>query len=308
MKYLVTGAGQIGTQIVRHLADAGHRVVVLRRSHQEVEGAEVLVGDVSDRDLLARAMRDAAAVFHCVHTSYDADAWRKVLPERERAVMDLAAEANIPVVFPESVYGFGSGAQDLAEGDALAPRSPMGQVRAELLAARREHEATTLSVVASDLWGPTAAPSTSVAHLAVMVPRPRGKAGYALGKPRVQHTVTYIPDLAASMMVAAENAAELAPDGDAILHAPSITECSLEELNRVVSEEAGVRRRAIRAVPVGVVRAVAWTHPMLRELVNQSYLWTRPVLMRPGTLSRRYGLEPTPLRSAVREILSSTAP
>ncbi|RUQ21692.1 NAD-dependent epimerase/dehydratase family protein [Kocuria sp. HSID16901] len=308
MKYLVTGAGQIGTQMVRNLVEAGHQAVVLRRSQKSVEGAEVLVGDVSDRRLLARAMRDVAAVFHCVHAAYDADAWRKMLPDQERAVMDLAADANIPVVFPESVYGFGAGAEDLTEGDALAPRSPMGQVRAELLAARREHDATTLSIVASDLWGPTAEPSTSVAHLAVMVPRPRGRAGYAMGNPRLQHTLTYIPDLATSMIAAAENAAELAPKGDLIAHAPSITECSLEELNRVVSEEAGVRRRTIRPVPAGLLRVMSWMHPMLRELSNQSYLWTRPVLMRPGILSDRYGLEATPLRSAVRHILSVTTP
>jgi len=93
------------------------------------------------------------------------------LPDREQAVMDVTAEYGVPVVFPESAYAFGTAAQDLDDGPddgpdggtaeravtgEVEPASPLGEIRARLLAARAAHPARTLSVVAADLIGPTA--------------------------------------------------------------------------------------------------------------------------------------------------------
>ncbi|WP_160165417.1 NAD(P)H-binding protein [Acidipropionibacterium acidipropionici] len=108
MKYLITGAGQIGSAIAQQLIDAGHDVAIIRRSEKPVPGtpsARVIAGDAGDTALLERELDGVDAVFHCIHAAYDADAWRKVLPGRELAVMDAAAARDVPVVFPESVYG-----------------------------------------------------------------------------------------------------------------------------------------------------------------------------------------------------------
>ncbi|MGO2883140.1 MAG: hypothetical protein ACTIC4_11035, partial [Corynebacterium variabile] len=88
--------------------------------------ADLVRGNAGDRDLLRRVVaggpggdpvaEPVAAVFHCIHTSYDARAWAADLPAREQAVMDVAAEYGVPVVFPESVYAFGTAAQDLDDG------------------------------------------------------------------------------------------------------------------------------------------------------------------------------------------------
>src|SRR5699024_1937441 len=168
MHFLITGAGQIGTQLVRDLTDAGHTATVLRRSSTPVPAARTHSGDAADPALLRAAADGATAIFHCIHSSYDHRAWLRDLPHRETAVMDAAAARGIPVVFPESVYAFGEGARSLAETSAPAPASPLGQVRARLLAARAAHPARTLSVVAADLIGPTAEAQSSVFQLLVM--------------------------------------------------------------------------------------------------------------------------------------------
>ncbi|WP_178945207.1 NAD-dependent epimerase/dehydratase family protein [Kocuria sp. TGY1127_2] len=293
MKFLVTGAGQIGSQLVSDLVAGGHDVVVLRRRDSPVEGADVLSGDVLDGRLLRKAMAGVAAVFHCVHTAYDAKKWKEFLPSRERAVMDAAADAGIPVVFPESVYGFGDQSVDLPEGAKLSPRSPLGEVRALLLTAREQHRARTVSVVASDLWGPTALPATSVAHLAVLVPRPQGKRGYALGNPSLPHTLTYIPDLTSAMIYSAMHAGALAPAGDRILHTPSPETGSLEDLNELVSLRSGVRYKRLLPVPNVLLRTAGLVSPMMAELKNQAYLWNRPAILRSGVLAEEHGLKAT---------------
>jgi len=72
MKVLVTGgSGYIGSVTTRHLLDAGHVVTIfdnLERGHREAvsPGAQLVQGDLRDRDAIMKAMRDARpdAVIH----------------------------------------------------------------------------------------------------------------------------------------------------------------------------------------------------------------------------------------------------
>ena len=75
MRILVTGgAGFIGSHTADRMAELGHRVTVLDallppvhrdgRAAYLTPGAELVVGDVRDRDLMTRLLRDTDAVYH----------------------------------------------------------------------------------------------------------------------------------------------------------------------------------------------------------------------------------------------------
>lgn len=313
MRYLVTGAGQIGAQLARDLVAAGHRVTVIRRGAGVPDGADLVRGDAGDRDLLRRVIagdvagepvtEPVAAVFHCIHTSYDSRAWATDLPGREQAVMDAAAECGVPVVFPESVYAFGVAARDLDEHTAeravtgaVEPASPLGEVRARLLAARAAHPARTLSVVAADLVGPTADPASSVFQLLVFGPAAAGKRVWVLGDPDVPRSVTWIPDLTSAMVVSAEHAEELAPEGSAVLLAPTALTMTQRKMAEAVAPDGHAR---VSHIPWWVLRAAGVFSPMMRELWWQRYLWDAPAVVRPGLLEERHGLRPTPQKDVL---------
>src|SRR5699024_8226257 len=93
-------------------------------------------GDVLDPEALSGAVDGVDAVHACFHAPYNARIWARDLPPRERAVLDAAAAREIPVIFPESLYGFAGEATDLVEGAALSPQDAKGQVRAQLLGQR----------------------------------------------------------------------------------------------------------------------------------------------------------------------------
>jgi nucleoside-diphosphate-sugar epimerase len=301
MKYLVTGAGQIGRQLVADLRAEGHDVVVLRRGEGEVPGARTVSGDAADRDLLRTAAAGASAVFHCVHTSYDAEAWERELPGREQAVMDVAAELGIPVVFPEGVYAFGKGARDLSEGAPWEPVSPLGEVRRRLLTARESHPARTLSVVAADFLGPTANPQTAAYKLMVLGPASRGRTAWVMGDPDAPRSFTYIPDFTAAMIAAARGCEALAPAGSAVLMAPSGGPLSQRQMATDAARVSGSRRARVRSIPRWVFTVSGLFSPMMRELGRQSYLWRHPSVLRAGRLTREYGMTPTPWDVVVRE-------
>lgn len=118
-RYFVTGAtGFLGGELVKQLVGRGHHIVALARSPEKATllqalGVELVPGDITDRDTMVTAMRDADGVFHVA-------AWYKIgvrnsreLAERTnvqgtRNVLDVARDLAIPrIVYTSTVGVFG---------------------------------------------------------------------------------------------------------------------------------------------------------------------------------------------------------
>ncbi|QGU01156.1 NAD dependent epimerase/dehydratase family protein [Corynebacterium kalinowskii] len=289
MKYLVTGAGQIGSQLVHDLTSQGHAVNCLRKSGKPVSGATVFSGDVADRQLLAQAVADCAAIFHCTHAPYDSRAWRELLPPAETAVMGTAVELGIPVVFPESMYAFAGCSGPVMEGATPNPIEGKGQVRAELLAARAAHEAQTVSVIAADLVGPTATSAGSVITSTVLAPAKKGLPVIVLADPDVQHSATFIPDLSATMIFAAQHADEL----PTAINAPSVTH-TLREWAYATG-----KKPPVWGVPNWPIQFLGRINRMCFELAEIAPMWHSEFVLGSSSIP----IEPSPWSEVVARSL-----
>lgn len=64
-KVLVTGGcGFVGKHLCRRLSDAGRQVTALDVKPQEIEGVEVVKGDICDAALVGKLLQDTRAVYH----------------------------------------------------------------------------------------------------------------------------------------------------------------------------------------------------------------------------------------------------
>lgn len=280
MNYLVVGYGQIGQELVRQLTERGDRVTVVKRSGMaQRRGVEVIQGDV--QEVLPQLRSDRFdGVFNCMHAPYSAHAWRDVLIPREKQLLEWAGD--VPVVFPESVYAWGAGAQELKEGDPVAPASPLGEVRAQLLHNREAYGGRTVSVVAADLIGPTASLAGAVFHQLVFDRVMKGSRPLGMGDVRAPRSITYIPDLVRGMVHAVENAHDL----PSVVHVPALAPVSQIELAhafaRVVfkPEPSGVFQ-----IPWAVIKVTGLFSQTFRELHNQRYLWDSTQVLHTGVLA-----------------------
>ncbi|WP_210650392.1 NAD-dependent epimerase/dehydratase family protein [Nocardioides sp. SYSU D00065] len=299
--HVVTGAGPVGSTIALQLAAAGERVRLLTRSgsgpdHPLVERRRV---DVSRREHLDDAFAGATAVHHCIHGSaYDAKVWRAELPCAERAVLDAAGRAGAVVVFPESLYSYGPVAGTITEATPrTATRGKLG-VRTELLAQRAASDTPTVSVAASDFYGPL----VRTAHAGErMVPAVlAGRTMRVLGSADQPHSFTYVPDLAAAMVVAARRE-DL---WGSFLHAPTAPALTQRHLVELVAEAGGVPVPKVSSIPVGVLRAVGTVSRPVREMAETGYMFDRPFVMDSSVSEQRLGLSPTPLVDGLAETVA----
>ncbi|WP_224275252.1 NAD-dependent epimerase/dehydratase family protein [Nocardioides lacusdianchii] len=290
--HVVTGAGPVGSTVALQLAEAGLPVRLLTRSgsgpvHPLVERRRV---DVSKPAALDAAFEGAVAVHHCIHGSaYDAKVWRAELPAAERAVLDAAGCVGAVVVFPESLYSYGRVDGVMTEATPRAATTGKLGVRTELLAQREASATPTVSVAASDFYGPVVRTSHAGERLVPTVLA--GRTMRVIGSLDQPHSFTYVPDLAAAMIRAATTP-EL---WNSFLHAPTAAPVTQRQLITRVAEAGGVRVPKMSAVPVPVLGAVGLVSRDMRELAETGYMFARPFVVDSTASEERLGLSPTSL-------------
>ncbi len=298
--YVVTGAGPVGWTIAEQLARRGNTVRILTRSGSGPDhpGVERLRVDASDAAALPGALAGAEAVFHCIHGSaYTAAAWRQELPAAEATVLEAAGRQGAVVVFPESLYSYSRPDAVMAEDSERAADSGKRGVRTDLLTARAASATATVSVVASDFFGPR----VRTAHVGErMIPALlRGKSIQLIGSPDVPHSFTYVPDLAAAMIAAAD----LPRTPDRVLHAPTLPPLTQRALVEALAASAGVRVPTLRGTPGWLIRGVAAVVPSMREFAEMTYQFDRPFVMDSSASEQLLGLAPTALAVALADTL-----
>jgi nucleoside-diphosphate-sugar epimerase len=168
-------------------------------------------------------------------------------------------------------------------------------VRTELLRAREASATPTVSVAASDFFGP----QVRTAHAGErMIPTIlAGKTMRVIGDLDQPHSWTYVPDLAAAMITAALdrklwNRFLFAPTG------PALTQ---RELIATFAAAAGVPVPKSAAIPVWALKAVGVVHGDTRELAETAYQFARPFVMDSTQSERLLGLAPTPMAQAAEQ-------
>ena len=290
--HVVTGAGPVGSTVALQLAGAGHQVRLLTRSgsgpvHPLIDRRRV---DVSRPESLAEAFDGAVAVHHCIHGSaYDAKVWRAELPQAEAAVLAAAGRVGAVVVFPESLYSYGRVDGPMTEATPRDATTGKHGVRTELLAQRDASSTPTVSVAASDFYGPLVRTSHAGERLVPTVLA--GKTMRVIGSLDQPHSYTYVPDLAAAMITAAARP-EL---WNSFLHAPTDAPVTQRRLVELVAEAGCVPVPRVAAVPVPVLRGMGLVLGEMRELAETAYMFAQPFVVSSSASEARLGLSPTPL-------------
>ncbi|QOR72260.1 NAD-dependent epimerase/dehydratase family protein [Ruania alkalisoli] len=296
--HIVTGAGPVGSTLALQLAEAGERVRVLTRSgsgpeHPLVERRRV---DASDRSALREACEGAVSIYHCIHGSrYEAATWRAELPAAEQVVLDVAGEVGAVVVFPESLYSYGVVEAPMTEsGYGRASGGKLG-VRSDLLAARGAHTTPTVSVAASDFYGPRVRTAHAGERLVPAVLA--GKRLWLVGSLDQPHSFTYVPDLARAMITVAGRE-EL---WNTFLLAPTAPPVTQRELVTQVARTGGIAVPRMGAIPVGLMRALGIVSSAMRELAETGYMFDRPFVVDSSRSEALLDQEPTPLAEGLKE-------
>ena len=294
-RHVVLGKGPVGSTLAEQLVADGHDVRVLSRSGgTSTDRVEHVALDAADAAALTRASAGAAALYNCANPAYHR--WVQDWPPVAEALLTAAERSGAVLVVMGNLYGYGPVDRPMTEDLPLAATGTKGRVRVAMWEqALARHRTGALRVVearASDFVGPRV---TDGGHLgARVVPRVlAGRSVQVIGSPDQPHSWTAMGDVARTLAV-------LATDERAwgrAWHVPSAPPVTQREAVEGLCRAAGVPPVKVSAVPHLAIRAAGLVMPMMRELEEVRYQFTRPFVLDSSDATRTFGLEPTPLET-----------
>jgi nucleoside-diphosphate-sugar epimerase len=296
--HVVVGAGPVGLATATELAAQGHEVLLVSRSGtgSAVPGARRMAADAADADRLTELAIGAVALYNCINPpSYDV--WPTYWPPVAAAFLDAAERTGAVLVTAAPLYAYGAVDGPMTEDLPDAATGHKARLRAEMWAeARRRHEAGRIRAVevrGSDYMGPM----SGNAHIPVVAPRAlRGKGVRVFGRPDQPHSFTDVRDMGRALAAVAQ-----APrTWGRVWHAPTNAPRTQAEALADVCRAAGREPVAVKGFPRWVLGVGGAVVPVLRELRETEYQFTRPYILDSSAITRELGLEPTPWAEVCR--------
>jgi nucleoside-diphosphate-sugar epimerase len=304
MSHLVIGAGVIGGQAAKLLAERGEQVSVVSRSGSGPADVTRLAADARDAETMTRLASGAAVIYNCVNPPYHR--WPADWPPIAASVLSAAERSGAVLVTLSNLYGYGprAGGYDqshpLTEETPLAATGPKGQVRARVwqdaLAAHRAGRVRATEVRAADFVGPGA--ESALGERTVRRIR-QGKGVSVLGRANRLHTWSFTEDVAGMLVVAGT-------DPDAWGHAWHVPSNEPRTQRQVISDlgvAAGTGQVRVATVPSAVLAGMGLVWPLMRELRETEYQFRDDFVMDSSAAQATFGLKPT----AWEEIVAVTA-
>jgi nucleoside-diphosphate-sugar epimerase len=293
--HVIVGAGPVGTATARLLAERGHRVRLVSRTgrgpgHPTIERVAL---DAVDADRLTELAEGAAALYNCANPAYHR--WPLDWPPLAAALLATAERTGAVLATVSNLYGYGPVDGPMTEATPLAATGVKGRVRnrmwADALAAHHAGRIRATEVRASDYLGPGASSLATMVLSRVLA----GQRAFVPGDPDVPHTFTYVPDVARTLVrVAADERAWGRP-----WHVPSPPAVTLRELVERAAATADVPAPKLSRLPYPVLWLGGLANPFVREMREIAYQFDRPYLMDSTAAQRTFGIEPTPLDTAL---------
>lgn len=291
--HLVVGAGPVGRHVAALLADRGDRVTVVTRSGRDtgLEGVGHVALDASDPEALTRVAEGAVTLYNCANPG-DYTQWERTWPPLAAALLTAAERSGAVYAITGNLYPYGPVDGPMHEDLPDAAIDHKGVLRARMwrdaLAAQRAGRLRTVEVRGSDYVGPGIGENGHVTR--VLPTALRGKAVAMVGRTDLPHTFTDVLDVARTLVAAAED-----PTAHGrTWNVPSNPALTQEQALTDVLAAAGRPPVRVRRMPAGMFRALGAVSPMMREIADMTYQWTRPYVLDDRAAREHFGIDPTP--------------
>lgn len=297
--HVVFGAGPVGREIARQLAESGASVILASRSGEGpgITGVHRVAIDAADATAVRALCGGAQVIYNALNPPYHR--WSSDWPPMAAALLSAAEVTGAVLVTISNLYAYGPVSAPLTEDQTLAATGSKGRVRAQMyeeaLEAHRAGRARIVEVRASDYIG-----SGTDSHMGdrVISRLLAGKPIRVIGATDQPHTWTYVPDVAALAIAAG---ADETAWGRA-WHVPSNPPRTQEQAIGDLAAAAGLPTPKVSAYPDWLLSVIGVFSPTIREVRETTYQFSESFVMDSTAAQHHFGVGPTDWG----EVLSAT--
>ena len=298
--HVIFGTGPLGKWTARELVKMGKRVRMINRSGKANDlppEVELVQSDAYDTQKNIELTRGATTIYQCAQPAYHE--WAEKFPPLQQAILDAAIANNARFVAAENIYMYGD-----TRGAVMNERTPYnahtkkGRVRAmmseQIFDAVRHGTVRAAVVRGSDFFGPE---DPIYAEL-FFQPALNGKRVQMLGRLDVPHTWTYAPDFGKALALVGTRQEAMGQ----VWHVPSDNAITQQQLLDLISAQVNKPVQVMRANKFMLIALGIFVRNV-REIVEMYYEFEQPFVMDSSKFTKTFGMQPTPIRDAVRATL-----
>jgi len=296
-KYLVVGAGTIGSLVAQRLVRDGDEVTIVSRSGRGpgAPGISAVAADATSADAMKGLAEGTGAIFNCANPAYHR--WTTDWPPIADSLLAAAATSGAVLTTLSNLYAYGQPEGPMSPETPLRAHYAKALVRAKMwndaLAAHEAGRIRATEVRASDFIGPNA---QGVFGLRVIPRLLAGKSCQVVGRLDQPHSWTYVDDVAGALVTCAKSSEAW---GRA-WHAPTNPPRTQRQVIDDLADCAGVAHVKSSAVPLAALRLLGLFNPLIRELPKTLYQFTGPFVIDDSSTREELGLTPTPWPDVLR--------
>ncbi len=303
MQTILGAGGPVGIAVAEALSPFTTEIRLVSRSPERVNpGDELHAADLLDSDQVQQALLGSQIAYLTVGLPYRWKIWKAQWPIIMHNVVKACIDQKIKLVFFDNVYMYApSEIPHMTEGARLGPVSKKGKVRLQvlqiLMKAIEKGEVEALVARAADFYGP--GKSNSVLIETVFKNLQKGKPANWLGSTSFKHSFTYTPD-------AGKATALLGNTADAYgqsWHLPTPPNPPTgKEWIQLIAGELGVEPKT-QTISKWMLRLIGTWQPDLGEIPEMFYQYNQDYIFDSIKFGERFGVQPTPVKEAIREVI-----
>ena len=299
-QHLVVGAGWIGSELARQLTARGDNVTVATRSGTTLAGTTARVLDASDPVAFCLAAERMQTIFLCTNPPYPD--WARRWPPVFAAAIAAASVSGAHLVVMGNLYPYGSPSGPMSEHSPETTTESKGVIRREgwhrVLEAHERGDIRAVEVRASDYFG---AGVSGNAHLgqAFFGPVLASKTARGVGLPGLVHSWSYLPDIAATMIAAADHTGAWGR----LWHVPSGAHSRTDIAGQLNAHYGS--HGSVAGYPQWMLRSLGLVSPLMREVDKSSYQFRVPYVIDSAETQRELGVAATPWDEALITVAES---
>ncbi|QOZ65020.1 NAD(P)H-binding protein [Bradyrhizobium arachidis] len=290
--YVIVGAGPVGRETARLLAEEGHSVILTSRNAGSLSAGAVrtVSSDATDAAQLAALSKGADAIFMCAMAAYHR--WPTDFFPIMDGTVKAAEQVGSRLLVVGNVYGYGARAASPLTPDLDPdPTSRKGTTRHIMWQRALRSSVPALEIRASDYLGDGA-----VAYFSLLALPSLLKSGPVafLGDPDAAHAWSFTKDTAKTLVAASRFTGQW---GRAF-HVPSQSASVRELVHRFAA-----------ALKIDVPNLSRLTSADLESIgfdegIEMSYLFEKPLLLDAGDTEKLLGVTASSLDTMVHDTLS----
>jgi nucleoside-diphosphate-sugar epimerase len=295
---ILGAGGPIANELAKTLAANKTPFRLVSRNPKPVAGAELIAGDVSNRDQAIRAVAGSSVVHLLVGLKYDIRVWRELWPRIMANTIEACKRAQAKLLFFDNVYMYGKVHGPMTEATPYAPCSRKGEIRAriatELMNKVKAGDLTAMIARSADFYGPDT--KNGVPNALVFEALAKGSTPSWLVNAEVPHSLTFVPDAARGVAMLADRDSAW----NQVWHLPTAPNPPTgKEFIATAAAEFGMPPK-YRVLSRPMLRVVGWFRYQVRESYEMLYQSDSPYLFDSSKFAREFGFAGTPYPEGIR--------